>query len=180
VEEDIKKKYIVNNVNKHEVFLNVMTVTSSTIVANLLIVYFDILDPDELRILYILLGIWWIDTIEYFTHRLFHTNKYLYKNFHKVHHYLHDTYHFAALYNNAFEATLTGSMLFGGIYMLGISYKEYIIVTMLANVATVIDHTYINYKNKFHYLHHSQYHNYNFQQPFFTYYDRLLGTYKCE
>jgi len=178
--EEKKKKYIINNVSKKDVFFNVIKITVSTIISNILIVYFNILHNEDIRIIYLLLGIWWIDTIEYFTHRYMHTNKFLYKKFHKVHHEMHDTYHYGALYNSSFEASITGSMLFAGIYLLGISYEEYIIITMLANVATVIDHTYINYKHKFHYLHHSVYHNYNYQQPFFTYYDRLLGTYKCD
>ena len=58
------------------------------------------------------------------------------------------------------------------------SFNEYIIVISLANIATVLDHSYFNYKNYFHYLHHSKYQNYNFQQPFFTYWDRLFRTYK--
>jgi sterol desaturase/sphingolipid hydroxylase (fatty acid hydroxylase superfamily) len=88
VTEEIKTKHIENNISKKEVFYNVLNVTGSTIIANMIIVYFNILNSDEFRILYILLGIWWIDTIEYFTHRYMHQNKYMYKNFHKVHHYI--------------------------------------------------------------------------------------------
>jgi len=179
VEEDVKDKIISNGVSKKRVFINTFFATLSTVAINILIVDLNILPKENCRLEYIFLGIWWIDTVEYFIHRVMHSNSFLYKNCHKTHHELHDTYSFGSLYNGFFEHCLTSPTIFFGIYYFGFSFSEYIIISVLANIATIIDHTYINYKNRFHYLHHSKYHNYNFQQPFFTYYDRILGTYKC-
>ena len=167
-----------NTITKKEVFYNTLSVTSSTVLINMLCVYFNIFDNETLRYYYILLGIWMIDTIEYFFHITMHKVKFLYKHMHKHHHSLHIPYHFGALYNSSCESTIESILIFSGIYLLGFSYKEFIIVTSLAHIATVIDHTSLNYKKQFHYLHHTIYNNNNFQQPFFTYYDKLFGTYK--
>ena len=166
----------------NKVLRNVLSLTLSTIPVNCLIYYFNIISKDDFRWYYLLIGLWWIDTIEYATHYIMHKVPFLYKNFHKEHHRIHIPYSFGALYNSTFEATLTSSMMLYGFYLLGISFPEFIVVTALANIATVLDHsnelTFFNYKHKFHNLHHSKYQNSNFQQPFFTYYDRLFGTYK--
>jgi sterol desaturase/sphingolipid hydroxylase (fatty acid hydroxylase superfamily) len=171
-----------NTVESATVFKNVFLLTASTVPANCLVFYFNIISKDIFRWYYILIGIWWVDTIEYFTHYIMHKVPFLYKNFHKEHHKLHNTYSYGALYNSNFEATLTSSMMLYGFYLLGISFPEFICVTTLANIATVLDHseelTFFNYKRRFHDLHHSKYQNANFQQPFFTYYDKIFGTYK--
>jgi sterol desaturase/sphingolipid hydroxylase (fatty acid hydroxylase superfamily) len=172
-----------NTISEKEVLKNVLPLTASTILGNCLLFYFNIISKDVFRWYYILIGIWWIDTIEYATHYIMHKVPFLYKNFHKEHHRLNITYSYGALYNSNIEATVTSSMMIFGFYLLGISFPEFIVVTTLANIATVLDHseelTFFNYKKRFHDLHHSKYQNSNFQQPFFTYYDRLFGTYKA-
>jgi len=176
------KVLYLNTIPHEKVFKNVLSLTLSTIPANCLLFYFNIISKDDFRWHYLLIGIWWIDTIEYATHYIMHKIPFLYKNFHKEHHRLHIPYSYGALYNSTFEAGLTSSMMLYGFYLLGISFPEFIAVTALANIATVLDHsnelTFFNYKRKFHHLHHSKYQNANFQQPFFTYYDRLFGTYR--
>jgi sterol desaturase/sphingolipid hydroxylase (fatty acid hydroxylase superfamily) len=176
------KNSIINSVESATVFKNVLLLTASTIPANCLVFYFNIISSPVFRWYYILIGIWWVDTIEYFTHYIMHKVPFLYKNFHKEHHKIHSVYSFGALYNSNFEATVTSSMMLYGFYLLGISFPEFICVTTLANIATVLDHseelTFFNYKRRFHDLHHSKHQNANFQQPFFTYYDKLFGTYK--
>ena len=171
-----------NTISEKEVLKNVLPLTASTILGNCLLFYFNIISKDVFRWYYILIGIWWIDTIEYATHYIMHKVPFLYKNFHKEHHRLNITYSYGALYNSNIEATVTSSMMIYGFYLLGISFPEFIVVTTLANIATVLDHseelTFFNYKKRFHDLHHSRYQNSNFQQPFFTYYDRIFGTYK--
>ena len=168
-----------NSVKKLHVFKNVFMVTLSTILGNFLLEYFEIFNIDIFRWYYILVGIWWIDTVEYFLHILMHKVQFLYRLMHKEHHKLQIPYSYGALYNSTPEAISTSTFMLLGFYFLGISYKEFIVVTTLANIATVIDHTdIISYKKRFHYLHHSAHQNCNFQQPFFTYYDRLFGTYK--
>ena len=57
-----------------------------------------------------------------------------------------------------------------------LSYQDYIIVTALSFVATVSDHT-VTSKKKFHYIHHHVNKNKNLQQPFFTFWDHIFGTY---
>ena len=177
-----KKNY--NTISKNKVFTNVLSLTASTILGNCILLFFNIISKDCIRWYYILIGIWWIDTIEYVTHYIMHKIPFLYKNFHKEHHRLINSYSFGALYNSTFEASITSCAMIYGFYLLGISFPEFIIVTTLANIATVLDHseelTFFNYKHRFHDLHHSQYQNSNFQQPFFTYYDKLFGTYRVE
>lgn len=181
---DSENKEFSYQISPEKVFKNVLSITLSTIPANCLLFYFNIISKDDFRWYYLLIGIWWIDTIEYATHYIMHKIPFLYKNFHKEHHRLHIPYSFGALYNSSFEAGVTSSMMLYGFYLLGISFPEFIFVTTLANIATVLDHsnelTFFNYKHKFHNLHHSKYQNANFQQPFFTYYDKLFGTYKIE
>ena len=175
--ENINTK-IVNQVDKKTVLLSVLISTLFTCFINIFFLYYNILDTSILRYYYIIIGIWWTDTCEFCLHITLHKNKFLYKYAHKIHHTLYNPYHFGALYNSLFESILESIFLLSGIYFLGFSYQEYIIVNTLAHFATVIDHTYLNYKNKFHYLHHSQNGNCNFQQPFFTYYDKIFKTYK--
>lgn len=45
-------------------------------------------------------GAFIVDTYQYWMHRLFHRNKFLYRNFHSVHHEVTAPYAFAALYNH--------------------------------------------------------------------------------
>ena len=171
-----------DTLSREKVFKAVLFTTASTIPGNCALLFFNIISSLTFRWYYILIGIWWIDTIEYLIHYTMHKIPFLYKHFHKEHHKLHNTYSFGALYNSSFEALTTSSLMLYGFYILGISFPEFICVTTLANIATVLDHseelTFFNYKRRFHDLHHSKYQNANFQQPFFTYYDRIFGTYK--
>ncbi len=51
-----------------------------------------------------------MDTWQYFLHRLFHANQFLYRNFHSVHHRLYVPYAFGALYNHWFEGLLLDTL----------------------------------------------------------------------
>jgi sterol desaturase/sphingolipid hydroxylase (fatty acid hydroxylase superfamily) len=62
------------------------------------------LTPLGLKIRFIL------DTHQYFLHRLFHQNKFLYKHVHSHHHRLYVTYAFGALYNHPVEGFLLDSV----------------------------------------------------------------------
>ena len=170
-----------NTVEPKKVFIDVLYVTLLATLGNLALYYTGLLEVNKFRFLYVILGIWWIDTVEYFVHFIMHRIPYLYKSIHKEHHRLHTPYHYGALYNSSYEAGITGNILTIGFIFFGFSYFEFILVTSLANIATVLDHTDLGkYSSKFHYLHHNKYLQCNFQQPFFTYYDRLFGTYKGE
>jgi sterol desaturase/sphingolipid hydroxylase (fatty acid hydroxylase superfamily) len=177
IEVNDNKLVKLNIVDKKTVFFNVLGGTIMHTIINFNLYYFNILDLIKLRYQYILYGIILVDTIEYFMHRALHKYKFLYK-FHKVHHELNNPYNFGALYNSTIEGIIEVSLLLSGFILCDFSFNEYIIVISLANIATILDHSYFNYKKYFHYLHHSKYQNYNFQQPFFTYWDKLFKTYK--
>lgn len=51
-----------------------------------------------------------MDTWQYFMHRLFHQNKFLYKHIHSLHHRLHAPYAFGALYNHPIEGFVMDSV----------------------------------------------------------------------
>jgi sphinganine C4-monooxygenase len=172
-----EKKNNLNVVSKYKVFTNVLNGTLNHYLINLLLYNFEILDINNFRYMYILYGIILIDTIEYVMHRALHEFNFLYK-YHKVHHEINNPYNFGALYNSKNEGIIEASLLLSGFILFKFSFLEYIIVLSLANFATVLDHTNLNIKKRFHYLHHSKYQNYNYQQPFFTYWDRIFGTYK--
>jgi sphinganine C4-monooxygenase len=50
-----------------------------------------------------------MDAHQYFLHRLFHVNKFLYKHIHSHHHRLYVPYAFGALYNHPLEGFLLDS-----------------------------------------------------------------------
>ena len=130
----------------------------------------DIERVDPLHLIY---GLLITDTIEYFIHRLYHLQMF-YKSFHKQHHNQIMAVDVSFL-NADSEALMTGLFILIA-YISLLSYYEYLIVSSLSVVATVCDHAYTS-TTKFHYIHHHVNRNYNFQQPFFTFWDHLLGTY---
>ena len=121
-------------------------------------------------------GMFFMDTIQYFMHRAFHTFPFLYK-YHKVHHELKSLHAFGSLYNSIVEVIITGAgmgLLFYNI--LGYSLIEFSILSSISFIATIVDHIPI-YGKTIHWVHHNKNINSNFQQPFFNYWDKLLGTY---
>ncbi len=171
-------KLKLNIVSKTHVFINVIASTLSYCFCNMAFVYFELfrLDPN-IRFLYIIYGIILLDTVEYIMHYNLHKYKFLYK-FHKVHHEVNISYNYCTLYNSLTESIIETIMVVSSFYFFNFSFLEYIIVFTLGNICGVYQHSDFGNLNKFHYLHHSKYQNYNFQQPFFTYWDRILGTYK--
>jgi sterol desaturase/sphingolipid hydroxylase (fatty acid hydroxylase superfamily) len=163
-----------NDISKINISNKLITTSS---LANLFIIFnlYNYVWEDLRRIefKYIIYGMLITDTLEYFTHRIYHLQP-LYKKFHKVHHSQEISVDVSFL-NSELEATMTSILLFLS-YFLVISYYEYIIVTTLSMISTAADHTYTSH-TKFHYIHHHVNRNYNFQQPFFTFWDHLLGTY---
>lgn len=129
-----------------------------------------------IRLPYVCLGIFIIDTIEYFLHYTYHLNLYIYHNIHNFHHKPHPINPYIALCNNDYELVITTPLILICFLIFKITYIEYIIITTLAIIATVCDHTYTS-NRKFHILHHNNNKNTNFQQPFLTYWDYICGTY---
>jgi len=124
-------------------------------------------------ILGVLRGMFVLDTIEYFVHRLMHDVRFLFENMHKEHHSLTAT-PYLALYNSSWEALPVGVLVFLGFLCARLSWTEFICVTTLANVKTVWDHC-SRQRQHHHWLHHT-YPRCNYEQPFCDFWDRLLGT----
>eukprot|EP00877_Chromochloris_zofingiensis_P004654 jgi/Chrzof1/1418/Cz10g07090.t1 len=131
-----------------------------------------------------------LDAWQYFIHRWMHQSKYLYNNIHSHHHRLLVCYAYGALYNHPLEALLLDTV--GGVvtyYASGISCKTSVVFFTFATVKTVLDHS--GYRFPVNLLHdvfpnsasyHDVHHDLrgfrkNYSQPFFSHWDRLLGTY---
>lgn len=131
-----------------------------------------------------------MDTWQYFMHRYMHQNKFLYKHIHSLHHRLIVPYSFGALYNHPVEGllndTIGGALSF---LLSGMSPRASIFFFSFATIKTVDDHCglwlpgnpfhmFFNNNSAYHDVHHQLYGNkYNFSQPFFVMWDKILGTY---
>ncbi|XP_072976362.1 sphinganine C4-monooxygenase 1-like [Typha angustifolia] len=131
-----------------------------------------------------------MDTWQYFMHRYMHHNKFLYRHIHSQHHRLVVPYSFGALYNHPIEGllldTVGGALSF---LISGMSPRTAILFFSFATIKTVDDHCglwlpgnpfHLLFQNNtaYHDIHHQLYGSkYNFSQPFFVMWDRILGTY---
>ncbi|XP_049405969.1 sphinganine C4-monooxygenase 1-like [Solanum stenotomum] len=131
-----------------------------------------------------------LDTWQYFMHWYMHQNKFLYKHIHAQHHRLIVLYAFGTLYNHPLEGlildTIGGALAF---LVSGMSPRTSIFFFSFATIKTVDDHCglwlpgnlfHIFFKNNsaYHDIHHPLYGTkYNYSQPFFVTWDRILGTY---
>ncbi|EPY50496.1 sphingosine hydroxylase [Schizosaccharomyces cryophilus OY26] len=131
-----------------------------------------------------------IDTWQYFWHRYLHYNKKLYNMIHAHHHRLQVPYAMGALYNHPFEGLILDTLGAGVAYLIaGLSANQAIVFFTLSTLKTVDDHCgylfpydplQIFFANnaRYHDLHHQPYgFQKNFSQPFFTFWDHVLGTY---
>ncbi|CAH9096734.1 unnamed protein product [Cuscuta epithymum] len=131
-----------------------------------------------------------LDTWQYFMHRYMHQNKFLYKHIHSQHHRLVVPYAFGALYNHPLEGlildTIGGALAF---LASGMSPRTSTFFFSFATIKTVDDHCglwlpgnlfhiFFNNNSAYHDIHHQLFGTkYNYSQPFFVTWDRLLGTY---
>ncbi|PWA36827.1 sphingolipid C4 hydroxylase [Artemisia annua] len=131
-----------------------------------------------------------LDTWQYFMHRYMHQNKFLYRHIHSQHHRLIVPYAFGALYNHPIEGllldTIGGALAF---LLSGMSPRASIFFFSFATIKTVDDHCglwlpgnlfHIFFRNNsaYHDVHHQLYGTkYNYSQPFFVVWDKILGTY---
>ncbi|KAL2021017.1 hypothetical protein VTK56DRAFT_7672 [Thermocarpiscus australiensis] len=130
-----------------------------------------------------------LDAWQYFWHRAMHLNKWMYTHWHARHHRLYVPYAYGALYNHPVEGFLLDTL--GA----GIAYKASFLSPRLgmlffvgSMMKTVDDHCgyalpwdplqHITSNNAaYHDIHHQSWGiKTNFSQPFFTFWDRLLGT----
>ncbi|XP_078432765.1 sphingoid base hydroxylase 1 [Wolffia australiana] len=130
-----------------------------------------------------------LDTWQYFMHRYMHINKFLYKHIHSKHHMLVVPYAFGALYNHPVEGLLLDTAG-GAISFLasGMTPRAAIFFFSFATIKTVDDHCGLcvpwnifhklfGNNSAYHDIHHQLYGNkYNFSQPFFVVWDKILGT----
>lgn len=136
------------------------------------------------------LGMFVIDTWQYFIHRLVHESQFLYKHVHSHHHRLLIPYAYGALYNHPIEALVLDSL--GAVvahYVSGMCCRTATYLFAFATLKTVIDHCGYTFPiNPIHNLfpnsasYHDVHHDLkglkvNFSQPFFTYWDHLLGSF---
>ncbi|KAI8338512.1 fatty acid hydroxylase superfamily-domain-containing protein [Chlamydoabsidia padenii] len=130
-----------------------------------------------------------IDTHQYVLHRLGHTSKFLYKHFHSHHHRLYVPYAFGALYNHPVEGFCLDTLGAGLAYELtGMSPRLGLILFTFSNLKTINDHCGYSFpwdplnvcfgnNGTYHDIHHQPWGiKKNFSQPFFTFWDRKLGT----
>lgn len=137
-----------------------------------------------------MIGMVVIDTWQYFMHRYMHINKFLYKHIHSKHHSLVVPYAFGALYNHPLEGLILDTI--GGVLsflLSGMTPRTSIFFFSFATLKTVDDHCglwlpgnlfhlFFSNNSAYHDIHHQLYGNkYNFSQPFFVAWDRILGTY---
>lgn len=106
-------------------------------------------------------------------HRALHYFPYLYRHLHAMHHQIKEPCGYAALFQSSNEALIETFGLTTVFFVTGFFFEEFMIVTTMAVIATVCDHT---GGSTFHAIHHTLHPHRNFQQPFFTYYDYMFGT----
>ncbi|CAF9918753.1 hypothetical protein IMSHALPRED_004402 [Imshaugia aleurites] len=130
-----------------------------------------------------------VDTWQYFLHRAMHMNRWLYTTFHSRHHRLYVPYAYGALYNHPFEGFLLDTLGASIAYKLaGMNTRQGMVFFTGSTFKTVDDHCgyalpwdplqHITSNNAgYHDVHHQSWGiKTNFSQPFFTFWDRLLGT----
>lgn len=130
-----------------------------------------------------------MDTWQYFLHRAMHMNKFLYVWLHSRHHRLYVPYAYGALYNHPIEGFALDTLGAGIGYLLtGMTVRQGLVFFTCSTIKTVDDHCgyafpwdplqHITSNNAaYHDIHHQSWGiKSNFSQPFFTFWDRILGT----
>ncbi|KAI9893277.1 MAG: hypothetical protein M1814_000406 [Vezdaea aestivalis] len=130
-----------------------------------------------------------LDTWQYFLHRAMHMNQWLYRTFHSRHHRLYVPYAFGALYNHPFEGFLLDTCGAGLAFKLtSMTTRQGIWFFTASTIKTVDDHCgyalpfdplqLVTSNNAaYHDIHHQSWGiKTNFSQPFFTFWDGLMGT----
>ncbi|CAN1235266.1 Very-long-chain aldehyde decarbonylase GL1-9 [Linum perenne] len=107
-----------------------------------------------------------MDTWQYFVHRYMHQNKFLYRHIHSQHHRLVVPQAIGALYNHPLEGLLLDTV---GVK----TVDDHCGLWLPGNVF----HLLFANNSAYHDIHHQlQGTKYNYSQPFFPLWDKLLGT----
>ncbi|KAG5525367.1 hypothetical protein RHGRI_031889 [Rhododendron griersonianum] len=140
------------------------------------------------QILQIAIAMLVMDASQYFVHQYMHQNKFLYRHVHSQHHRLVVPYAIGASYNHPLEGLLD---TFGGVISFLISRmtaRTAVIFFCFMAIKNVDDHCglwlpgnifHLLFQNNsaYHDIHHQlQGTKYNYSQPFFPIWDKLLGT----
>lgn len=136
-----------------------------------------------------LVAIFIVDTWQYFWHRAMHMNKWLYTTFHSRHHRLYVPYAYGALYNHPLEGFLLDTLGAGIAYLItSMSPRQAMWFFTCSTIKTIDDHCgyalpwdplqHLTSNNaSYHDIHHQSWGiKTNFSQPFFTFWDRFMGT----
>ncbi|KAA1102598.1 hypothetical protein PGTUg99_021737 [Puccinia graminis f. sp. tritici] len=130
-----------------------------------------------------------LDTWQYFWHRAFHINQFLYKHIHSVHHRLYCPYSYGALYNHPLEGFILDTL--GAViahWASGMSVRQATVLFGISTAKTVDDHCGLalpfdpfqhlfGNNAAYHDIHHQQFGiKKNFSQPYFIHWDVLMGT----
>ncbi|KAJ3238656.1 hypothetical protein HDU81_007394 [Chytriomyces hyalinus] len=130
-----------------------------------------------------------LDTYQYWMHRWAHTNRTLYRMFHSVHHELTVPFAFGALYNHPVEGFVMDT-IGSGVPSLLLNMHPWTsaLFYSIATLKTVDDHCGYSWPwspaalfnsngAAYHDIHHwGKGRMYNFSQPFYTFWDHLMGT----
>lgn len=130
-----------------------------------------------------------MDAWQYFWHRAMHLNRWMYVHWHSRHHRLYVPYAYGALYNHPVEGFVLDTAGAGLAYKLSfMTPRMGMYFFVFSTIKTVDDHCgyalpwdpmqRITSNNAaYHDIHHQSWGiKTNFSQPFFTFWDRLLGT----
>ncbi|KAI4222065.1 MAG: hypothetical protein L6R36_006424 [Xanthoria steineri] len=130
-----------------------------------------------------------VDTWQYFLHRAMHMNKWMYTTIHSRHHRLYVPYAYGALYNHPLEGFLLDTLGASVAYKLaGMNTRQGMWFFTASTFKTVDDHCgyalpwdplqrLTSNNAGYHDVHHQSWGiKTNFSQPFFTFWDRFLGT----
>ncbi|KAF4216158.1 hypothetical protein CNMCM8980_007470 [Aspergillus fumigatiaffinis] len=134
-------------------------------------------------------GVFIVDTWQYFLHRAMHLNRWLYVTFHSRHHRLYVPYAFGALYNHPVEGFLLDTAGAGIAFLATrMTNRQAMWFFTCSTIKTVDDHCgyafpwdplqHFTHNNAaYHDIHHQSWGiKTNFSQPFFTFWDRLFNT----
>ncbi|KAJ3084600.1 hypothetical protein HDU99_010342 [Rhizoclosmatium hyalinum] len=130
-----------------------------------------------------------LDTYQYWMHRWMHVNRALYKRFHSVHHELTVPFAYGALYNHPVEGFLMDTVG-GAIPSLILNMHPWTsaIFYSISTLKTVDDHCgyawawsparlFNSNGAEYHDIHHwGKGVMYNFSQPYYTFWDHIMGT----
>ncbi|CAN8096448.1 unnamed protein product [Discula destructiva] len=130
-----------------------------------------------------------MDSWQYFWHRAMHVNKWMYTHWHARHHRLYVPYAYGALYNHPVEGFVLDTAGAGLAYKISMmSPRMSLFFYVFSTAKTVDDHCgyalpwdplqHVTSNNAaYHDIHHQSWGiKTNFSQPFFTVWDKWLGT----